>query len=361
MAAVCLEQLVKVFPGGVRAVDGLSLAVPDGQLLVLVGPSGCGKTTTLRLVAGLERPTAGSVLIDGRPVDRLPPRRRDVAMVFQHHALYPHLSVRGNLAFGLKLRRTPRAEVRRRVDEAAALLDIADLLERRPAALSGGQQQRAALGRAIVRRPKVFLLDEPLSSLDAPLRARMRAEVRRLHGKLGATMIYVTHDQVEAMTLGQCIAVMHQGRIQQSGDPLAVYRRPANRIVATLIGSPPMNLLDGRLESRDGGPVFCQGRFLVSLPREWTARLGPCLDSAITLGVRPEHVAAVGGVGRQVALVEAVEPAGPDAYLHLNTGRQVVVARADPRQDFRPGQQVDLALSPGNLHFFDPDTGDSLA
>ena len=361
MAAVTLNELVKVYPGGVRAVDGLSLAVPDGQLAVLVGPSGCGKTTTLRLIAGLQRPTAGSVSIDGRAVARLPPRQRDVAMVFQHHALYPHMSVRGNLGFGLKLRRTAKAEIRRRVEEAAALLDITDLLDRRPGSLSGGQQQRVALGRAIVRRPKVFLLDEPLSSLDAPLRARMRAEIRRLHQKLGATMIYVTHDQTEAMTLGQRVAVIHEGRIQQTGDPKTLYRRPANRTVAALIGSPPMNLLDGRIENRDGRPVFCQGRLQVPVPQEWTGRLEPYLDKPITLGVRPEHLGAVAGVGKLVALIEAVEPAGPDSYLHLNTGGQVVIARVDPRQDFRPGQQVDLAIAPANLHFFDPETGDSLA
>ena len=361
MAAVTLNELVKVYPGGVRAVDGLSLAVPDGQLVVLVGTSGCGKTTTLRLIAGLERPTAGSVSIDGRAVDRLPPRHRDVAMVFQHHALYPHMSVRGNLGFGLKLRRTAKAEIHRRVEEAAALLDITDLLDRRPGGLSGGQQQRVALGRAIVRRPKVFLLDEPLSSLDAPLRTRMRAEIRRLHQKLGATMIYVTHDQTEAMTLGQRVAVIHDGRIQQTGDPRTVYRRPANRTVAALIGSPPMNLLDGRIESRDGRPVFCQGRLQVPVPQEWTGRLEPYLDRPITLGVRPEHLGTVAGVGRQEALIEAVEPGGHDSYLYLNTGAQVAIARVDPRQDFRPGQQVDLAIAPGDLHFFDAETGDSLA
>jgi len=366
VAAVTLEQLVKVYPGGVRAVDGLSLAVPDGQLAVLVGPSGCGKTTTLRLIAGLEGATGGSVWIDGRPVDRLAPRHRDVAMVFQHHALYPHLSVRGNLAFGLKLRHAARAEIRRRVEETAAMLGIADLLDRRPAALSGGQQQRVALGRAIVRRPKVFLLDEPLSSLDARLRARMRDEIRRLHRKLGATMIYVTHDQTEAMTLGQRVAVMHQGRIQQADDPTTLYRRPANRTVAALIGSPPMNLLDGRIETRDGRPVFCHGRLQVPVPEEWAGRLEPYVDKPITLGVRPEHLGLrekgdganlperPGGCFAQIgpvpffaqALIEAVEPAGPDSYLHLNTGGQILIARVDPRQDLRPGQQVDLAVAP---------------
>jgi multiple sugar transport system ATP-binding protein len=245
MVMLAINNLSKVFPGGVTAVDDLSLEVQRGELLVLAGPSGCGKTTTLRMIAGLERPSQGSISIDGHTVDRLAPNDRDVSMVFQNFSLYPHLSVFGNMAFGLKLRHLDKAKIKTRVGEAAELLGIADLLARRPRELSGGQQQRVALGKAIVRKPKLFLFDEPLSNLDAPLRAKLRQEIRRLHQRLDATMLYVTHDQTEAMTLGQRIALMHEGRIQQVAEPRQLYNRPTNRHVAEMIGSPAMNLIDG--------------------------------------------------------------------------------------------------------------------
>ncbi|MGA2062281.1 MAG: ABC transporter ATP-binding protein, partial [Thermoguttaceae bacterium] len=248
MAALVLENLVKTFPGGIRALDGVSLDVADGERVVLFGPSGSGKTTALRLIAGLEHPSGGTISIDGRIVNRLPPQQRDVAMVFQQHSLYPHLSVFGNLAFGLKLRRLGKAEIQSRVAETAAVLGIADLLKRKAWELSGGQRQRVALGRAIVRRPKIFLLDEPLSHLDAGLREQMRHEIVRLQQeRLQATMIYVTHDQTEAMTIGQRIIALNNGRVQQIADPETLYNRPANRFVASLIGSPAMNFFPGKI------------------------------------------------------------------------------------------------------------------
>ena len=271
MLMLALKNVAKVFPGGVTAVDDFSLEVPRGELLVLAGPSGCGKTTTLRMIAGLERPTRGSISIDGCAVDQLAPHARDVSMVFQSSALYPHLSVFGNMAFGFKLRRFGRAEIKCRVDEAADMLGIGGLLERMPGQLSGGQRQRVALGKAIVRKPKLFLFDEPLSNLDGPLRADMRQEIRRLHRRLDATMIYVTHDQTETMTLGSRIAMMHKGRIQQVGQPAELYRRPTNRHVAEMIGSPAINLIEGHIRRRDDRLVFVAEGFELPLPAEQSA------------------------------------------------------------------------------------------
>ncbi len=352
-----LDHIRKTFPGGVRALDGLALAAADGELLVLVGPSGCGKTTTLRVIAGLELPDSGSVRLDGRDLTGLAPRHRDVAMVFQHPALYPHLSVRENLAFGLSLRRTPRAEVRARVDEAADMLGIGDLLDRRPKTLSGGQQQRVALGRAVVRRPRLFLLDEPLASLDGPLRTRMRAEIRRLQAHLGTAMIYVTHDQTEAMTLGHRVAVLDEGRVQQVDEPQTLYRRPANRRVAALIGSPPMNLVEGRLERCDGTLTFVHGRIELAVPGNWAAALESRARGPVVLGVRPEHLGLIAGLGRTQAVVRAVEPLGPESLVHLDTGEQALIARVDPRQTFNAGQAVDVSIAAAGVHLFDAATG----
>ena len=291
MAAVVISHLCKTFPGGIRAVDDLCLEVGDHELLALMGPSGCGKTTTLRLLAGLEQPTAGRIVIAGRAAERLPPRERDVAMVFQQGALYPHLSVRGNLGFGLKLRRTPKREIGPRVEEAAAALGIAELLDRRPGELSYGQQQRVALGRAIVRRPKLFLLDEPLASLDAALRRQLRHEIRGLHQRLGVPMIYVTHDAGEAMALGQRIAILRDGRLQQVADPQTLYDRPGNRFVASLLGSPGMNFLDGRVEQTDGRCIcVLAGNIRLPIPDRCRATIEPYTGKPITLGVRPEHL-----------------------------------------------------------------------
>ena len=365
MAALVLENVAKVYHGNVRAVDDLTLDVAEGELLVLVGPSGCGKTTTLRLIAGLEKPTRGSISIDAKPVDGLPPKDRDVAMVFQNYALYPHLTVAGNLAFGLKLRRIGRAEIARRVAEAADLLGLGELLGRRPGQLSGGQQQRAALGRAIVRQPKLFLFDEPLAHLDARLRDRMRHEIRRLHARLGVATLYVTHDQTEAMTLGQRIAVLGDGRVQQVADPMTLYNRPANRFVATLIGSPTMNFFSGRIERREDRLLFDGGTFSLPLADAWTTRLAPYTGKPITLGIRPEHIGSPAAERQQSppripAVVEAVEPVGAESYVHLNDGTHAFLIRTETGRPFPLGGQTDPAVAIEKIHFFDPRTEQAL-
>ncbi|MCE5266833.1 MAG: ATP-binding cassette domain-containing protein, partial [Planctomycetaceae bacterium] len=287
MSDLTLHNLSKTYPGGVRAVEGMDLHIRDGELLVLVGPSGCGKSTTLRMIAGLEMPTSGTIRIGERTVNRLPPRDRDVAMVFQNQALYPHLTVYNNMAFGLRRRRCPRDEIARRVAWVARLLGLEGLLERKPHALSGGQRQRVALGRAVVRRPKVFLLDEPLSNLDAPLRARTRVELKRLHAELRTTTIYVTHDQEEAMTLGHRIAVVRDGRLQQCGTPSEIYDAPANRFVATFLGNPAMNFLDGRLREEAGRKWFESASLRVPIEKPLLHRINGSVTTA-SLGVRPD-------------------------------------------------------------------------
>jgi ABC-type sugar transport system ATPase subunit len=324
--------------GAQRILGDVSLAVADGEFLVLVGPSGCGKSTLLRCIAGLEELTRGSIFMDGADISRAEPRDRDIAMVFQSYALYPHLSVRDNLAFGLRMRKTPAAEIARRVDEAAAMLGLGPLLERRPAQLSGGQRQRVAMGRAVVRRPKVFLFDEPLSNLDAALRGQMRVELKRLHQKLGATMVYVTHDQVEAMTLADRIAVLHQGALMQVGPPAQLYGRPANRFVARFIGTPEMNLVEA------GAAV--------------AAGLCGSLPPAVTMvGVRAEDLAirpgSAGAAGGSAARVEVVEALGPEALVHLDAGGLALVARVDGRAVPRPGDAVAIAVDGARLHGFD--------
>ncbi len=367
MAAVVISHLCKIFPGGIRAVDDLCLEVEDHELLALMGPSGCGKTTTLRLLAGLEQPTSGRIEIAGRAAERLPPRDRDAAMVFQQGALYPHLSVRGNLSFGLKLRRTPKHEIGPRVEEAAAALGISALLDRRPGELSYGQQQRVALGRAIVRRPKLFLLDEPLSSLDAVLRRQLRHEIRGLHQRLGVPMIYVTHDAGEAMALGQRIAVLRDGRLQQAADPQTLYDRPCNRYVASMLGSPAMNFLDGRVERADGGLVFALcGEVKLPIPDRCRATIEPYRGKAVTLGVRPEHLRLASEPSTEYsvpstqysvvipAAIEAVERLGAESHVYLKAGEQVFIARAESNLGSTVGQRVLAAALPEHLHFFDP-------
>ncbi len=328
MAEVVLERVGKTYPNGVRAVHDLSLTIADGELIVLVGPSGCGKTTTLRMIAGLETPTGGTVRIGGRVVNGEPPHRRDVAMVFQRPTLYPHLNVRGNLGFGLVLRQgwwANRAERRERVERAARLLQLTDLLNRRPQELSGGQQQRAALGRALVREPAVFLFDEPLSNLDARLRLEMRRELHLLHRRLRATMVYVTHDQEEALTLGDRVVLMDRGEIQQANRPEVLYDRPANRAAAAFIGWPPMNFLQGRLLEEDGRLVLADGDGAIALDEqrdEWR----PFAGREVELGVRPEHV-RVTPVGS--AEVRVVERFGPFRLATLRYGAWTVTARMD--------------------------------
>jgi|SRR5436190_2812882 len=349
MASVTLRGLNKTFEGAAQAaVRDVSLEVRDGELLVLLGPSGCGKTTVLRCIAGLEDPTAGEVLIGDRVVTDLPPGERDVAMVFQSYALYPHLTVRENIAFALEARGVATREIARRVAETAARLELGDLLDRRPEQLSGGQRQRVALARAIVRAPLLFLFDEPLSNLDAPLRIELRAELLALHRALRTTMVYVTHDQVEAMTMGQRIAVLHEGRLRQVGTPADVYERPADIFVARLVGSPGMNVLEGRGRGRgDEGRVVEAGSLVVPVAlAEYEGQL--------FLGVRPEHVglcAVDQGVGNADVLV--VEPRGNETIVHLNVAGQALVARLPGLMDVQLGTRVGVKLDRRRLHLFD--------
>jgi len=334
--------------GEVAALRGLDLEADDGELLVLVGPSGCGKTTALRVAAGLEDVSQGTIGIGGRDVTSLPPAERNVAMVFQSYALFPHLTVAENVGFGLRARRVPRAEAAARVEAAASSVGCQALLERKPHELSGGERQRVALARALVREPDVFLLDEPLSNLDAQLRVEMRAELRRLHDRLGATMVYVTHDQVEALTMGDRVAVLDAGVLQQVGDPDEVYRRPANRFVATFLGSPAMNVLPARVE--DGR--LRAGPFAFDAPPDVRGR-------RLEVGIRPEHVALT--VDGTPAVVEVVEAAGNETFLHLDAAGHRLVARAGPDERPAVGSTVAVAVAvPGRVHVFDADTGDAL-
>ena len=361
MARVQLDNLRKVYDNGHVGVAGATFEVGDGELLVLVGPSGCGKTTLLRMIAGLEAISSGTLRIGGRVVNDVAPKDRDIAMVFQSYALYPHMTVAENLAFALKLRGLPKDAIAARVGDAARVLELDALLARRPGQLSGGQRQRVALGRALVRQPQVFLLDEPLSNLDAKLRAGMRVEIARLHQRLGATMVYVTHDQVEAMTVGQRIVVMKDGQVQQIDAPMALYERPANLFVATFLGSPAMNVLAGRL-GRDGGwTLACADA--ATLPIADAAGLGDALAGReVRLGVRPEHLLRAGEddpAGFE-ALVDVVEPVGSEVYVNLRFGGQPLVARLPPGDVPAPGSRLRLRASPPHLHLFDPEHGAAL-
>jgi multiple sugar transport system ATP-binding protein len=360
MAEVILKDVWKVFPGDVVAAREINLTVADREFMVLVGPSGCGKSTTLRMVAGLEEITRGTVSIGGRIVNDVLPKDRDIAMVFQNYALYPHMTVYDNMAFGLKLRKYPKAEIKQRVEEAAAILGITELLARKPKALSGGQRQRVAVGRAIVRQPAVFLFDEPLSNLDAKLRVQMRAEISRLHHKIQATMIYVTHDQVEAMTMGNRITVMKDGLIQQVDTPLALYGRPANRFVAGFIGSPAMNFLSGRLEADPGGALsfVCSAARLPLAPAHGE-RLRAQVGREIVLGIRPEdiygpdHVPQLASGCTLPVEVDVVEPMGNELFLYLKTADAQLVARVDPRQRAQVGDRLPVTLDMDQAHYFD--------
>jgi multiple sugar transport system ATP-binding protein len=364
MASVRLEGLRKVYENGFVAVHEIDLEIADGELVVLVGPSGCGKSTTLRMIAGLESISSGRLWIDDRLVNEVPASRRDIAMVFQSYALYPHMSIFENLAFALKLRKLPRREIEARVREAAATLGLESVLERKPRQLSGGQRQRVALGRALVRQPRVFLFDEPLSNLDARLRVQTRKEIARLHQRLGATMIYVTHDQVEAMTLGDRIVVLNEGRVQQVGTPMELYDRPANRFVAGFIGSPAMNFIEGEVRSESGANIFRAGADGIEfvLP----ADVAPVLDGGrgrgVVLGIRPEDLALAdtGPGGELPVQVEVVEPLGSEVLLYASRERHELVARLAPGALPRAGDRVVLQVDLGKLHFFDRDTGEAL-
>jgi multiple sugar transport system ATP-binding protein len=360
-AHVEFSGIYKLF-GSVAAVRNLNLEIRQGEFLVLVGPSGCGKTTTLRMLAGLERPTYGSISISGRDVTRVASRDRNIALVFQSYALYPHMNVRENLAFGMKARHEPRARIRTRVQEVAETLEITALLERRPAALSGGQRQRVALGRALIREPEVFLMDEPLSNLDAALRVQMRAELARLHERLGITTVYVTHDQVEAMTMGDRIVLMRDGVLQQVDAPEALYARPANLFVAGFIGSPKMNLVPATRTAVDAAhAIDCLGtRFALAAQAQ-------VRDSGneVILGLRPEDLrwARTGPSEGHVKLraqVEVVEPLGSETLVTVAIGDNLLIARFPPRTGISPGENVDLAFDPAHVHLFDPSSGASV-
>jgi multiple sugar transport system ATP-binding protein len=355
MAAVELRTVSKTYDGRQFAVREVSLSVPDGELAVFVGPSGCGKSTLLRMIAGLETISQGDIAIGDVRVNDLPARERDIAMVFQDYALYPHKSVRENMAFGLRLRRTPEAEIRKRVGDAADLLQIGPLLDRKPAALSGGQRQRVAIGRAIVRQPKVFLFDEPLSNLDAQLRTDMRAEIKRLHQRLGTTIIYVTHDQVEAMTLASRIAVLQAGQLQQYDTPARLYRQPGNLFVAGFMGSPPMNRLTATLTAQT---VDWGGGATWQRPAGWTA---PWPEQVpLVLGLRPEHV-VVGPAPVDaltgLATVTLVEPLGAETLLTLQVAQQTLVCRASSELIVTTGDTLTFSVHPRHVHAFHPDSG----
>ena len=365
MAQVILERVTKMYPGGILAVKDVSLTVADRELLVLVGPSGCGKSTTLRIVAGLEEATEGVVRIGDRVVYDVAPKDRDIAMVFQNYALYPHMTVFENMAFGLKLRKYPKAEIQQRVADAARILDIQRLLERKPKALSGGERQRVAVGRAIVRKPAVFLFDEPLSNLDAKLRVEMRAELKRLHQRLQTTMIYVTHDQIEAMTLGDRITVMKDGLTQQVDDPITVYDRPINRFVAGFLGTPPMNFIEGALESVDGRLTFRFGKGgLLPVAPAVQSALKDRSAGRITLGIRPESLytlePSASGAHCVAAKVNVVEPLGNEMILYVTADGQDLVCRVDSHARVSVGQAVAVKFDMDKAHFFDVETGNNV-
>ena len=360
MAQVVFRNVSKIYDHKVTAVQDASFEIHDKELVVLVGPSGCGKSTLLRMVAGLEEITRGELFIDGRKVNDVPPKDRDIAMVFQNYALYPHMTVFDNMAFGLKMRKFPREEIQKRVEEASHILDVNHLLDRKPKALSGGQRQRVALGRAIVRKPKVFLFDEPLSNLDAKLRAQMRAEISKLHHRLGTTMIYVTHDQVEAMSMGQRIVVLKDGIIQQIDEPLRLYERPANKFVAGFIGSPAMNFFDGQIE-KENGLLFRNPRMALKVERTMETALAPFAGKKLVFGIRPEHIShasadqqhASGKIVR--ATLDVYEPLGSEVYLYLSVEPYTFIARTEMKSIPETGDDLDVVFDMKKAHFFEPE------
>ena len=360
MAKVQLQGVRKVYDNGQVAVQGATFEVADGELMVLVGPSGCGKSTLLRMVAGLEEISGGTLTIGDRVVNDVAPKDRDIAMVFQSYALYPHMTVAENLAFGLKLRGHDKATISKRVTEAADTLGLTDMLDKLPKAMSGGQRQRVALGRALVREPAVFLLDEPLSNLDAKLRHSVRTEIAQLHRKLGTTMIYVTHDQVEAMTLGQRIVVLKDGVIQQIDTPMALYDRPANLFVAGFLGSPAMNVLRGTLQRNDSGVVVQDTQLTAPLGQ---AAIDPAwIGRTVAVGVRPEHLqpAAADDSTAFVATIDGIEPVGNEIFVNMTGGGQPLVMRVAPQALPAVGETIRVAIHPHGLHFFDAESGERL-
>ncbi|MCL2879560.1 MAG: sn-glycerol-3-phosphate ABC transporter ATP-binding protein UgpC [Treponema sp.] len=358
MAKVELKGISKVYEGNVRAVDKANIVVEDKEFVVLVGPSGCGKSTTLRMVAGLEDITEGELYIDGELMNDVPPKDRNIAMVFQNYALYPHMSVYENMAFGLRIKKVPKDEIDKRVHEAARTLDIDKFLDRRPKALSGGQRQRVAVGRAIVRNPKVFLFDEPLSNLDAKLRVQMRAELSDLHIRLNATIIYVTHDQVEAMTMANKIVVMKDGFIQQIGSPLFLYNHPVNKFVAGFIGSPPMNFLTVKVLEEGGSIVLDEGSFKIKPAQVHVEYLKKYVGKEVYFGIRPEDLAysEKPADNSMSVKVTVVEPLGADIHLWLTTNTQPLVARTEPHYTFKVGDALNFIPNMDKARYFDKET-----
>jgi multiple sugar transport system ATP-binding protein len=363
MSGVKLENVVKIYEGGIKCIHGINLEIRRGEFVVFVGPSGCGKSTLMRMVAGLESISGGTISIDGRVVNDLPPRERDIAMVFQDYALYPHKSVYDNLAFGLKLRKTPAAEIETRVRAAAAILKIEHLLDRKPRALSGGQRQRVAMGRAIVRNAKLFLFDEPLSNLDALLRSEMRTEIKKLHQRIGATTIYVTHDQVEAMTLAERIVVLAAGRIMQVGTPDEIYHYPVSRFVAGFTGSPPMNFLKGSLAVNNTSVNVIVGESVLSIPPSLCPMLMSMHGRAVEFGIRPEDISIEAKASHEAELavkVVVVEPLGAETLVTFQCGASEMVARLPPATKLAPGEKVTLRLNMEKMHLFDTEDGSAL-
>ncbi|MDK2885685.1 MAG: multiple sugar transport system ATP-binding protein [Thermosipho sp. (in: thermotogales)] len=366
MAKVELEHVWKIYEGKVEAVKDATFTIEDKEFVVLLGPSGCGKTTTLRMIAGLEEITRGTLKIDGKVMNDVEPKDRDIAMVFQNYALYPHMTVYDNMAFGLKLRKFPKDEIDRRVKEAAKILGIEELLDRKPRQLSGGQRQRVAVGRAIVRDPKVFLFDEPLSNLDAKLRVQMRSELKKLHHRLEATIVYVTHDQIEAMTMADKIIVMNSGVIQQIGTPNEIYNKPANTFVAGFIGSPAMNFVDAKIIKDNGLWVKSSGLKL-KVPKQFEETLEKYIDKDVIFGIRPENIydkmfamAPAEGENTATAMVDVVEPLGSETILHLVIGEDKLVAVVDPKTEAKEEQTIDIVFDMNTMHVFDKETGKAI-
>ncbi len=359
MATVTLENITKIYPGNVKAVDNVNIEIKDEEFVVLVGPSGCGKTTTLRMIAGLEEISDGTLKIADKVVNDVPPKDRDIAMVFQNYALYPHMSVYDNMAFGLKIRKFSKDEIDKRVKEAAAILGIESLLKRKPKALSGGQRQRVAVGRAIVRHPKVFLFDEPLSNLDAKLRVQMRAEISSLHHRLKATMVYVTHDQVEAMTMADKIVVMKDGLVQQIGSPLTLYNAPDNLFVAGFIGSPQMNFIPVKLDINGSKIIADEGGFQIEIPSEKDELLKDYNGKTIVMGVRPENLKYTEDGSEKDSItgsITVIEQLGEEIHLHVKTSTSSFIAKVPPHLNFKVGDKAYFKPAPEKIYFFDKES-----
>jgi multiple sugar transport system ATP-binding protein len=366
MAQVSLRNVTKYFAGNIKAVDSINLGIENKEFMVLVGPSGCGKSTTLRMIAGLEEVSEGNLYIGDKMVNDVPAKDRDIAMVFQNYALYPHMTLFENMAFGLKLRRYPKQEIIQRVNDAADILGIKHLLNRRPREISGGERQRVAVGRAIVRKPKVFLFDEPLSNLDAKLRVQMRTEIHKLHIRLQTTIIYVTHDQVEAMTMGDRIAVMKQGVLQQVNDPIDIYDHPKNKFVAGFIGSPPMNFMEGRLIKKEGKLYFDEGKIIIKVVEDMYKKLEAYVGKDVLFGIRSEDIYDKLFVSEappeNIVRVncEVVEPMGSEVYLYLNTGKHTFIARVGAHDRPKVNQDMDVVFDMSKVHFFAKDTEETI-